>query len=165
MTVSYLFPAVMSIFGGIQGYNAAQELRSIAREEERLGERNALLARRELAEQIRRQTEEDRLIRSAALARAAASGAKVSGSVADYLDYMETEQNRQLEWLRTAGATRIRLELEAVRISAAATRSQASAQGFAALFAGFAGAFSFMDKGGFFTKPTNVTTIAGFNRR
>ncbi len=154
--MNWLFPAAMSIFGGIQGYNSAQQMKSLADEQAKLGERNALLARRELAEQVRRQTEEDRLLRSAALARAAASGVEISGSVASYLEYIETEQTRQLDWLKTAGASRIRLDLESSRISASANRSRANSQGFESLLSGFAAGFSFMDKGGLFTTTTEV---------
>lgn len=152
----WLVPAIMSVFGGIQGYESGRQMESQADEMERLAERNSLLERRELAEQVRRQTEEDYRIRSAALARAAASGVRVSGSVADYLDYMEDEQARQLRWLKTAGASRIRLNLEAGKTQADATRTRAETQKWGSLIQGFTTAFGYMNQGGFFTKETKA---------
>lgn len=141
-------PAVMSVLGGIQGYNTGREMEELADEQERLAERNALLERRELREQVRRQALEDQRIRSAALARAAASGARVEGSVADYLEYMADEQDRQLAWLQEAGASRIRLNLEAGRRQADSTRIQASTQMYTSLITGFTQGFSYLDRGG-----------------
>ena len=153
---AWLIPAALSVFGAIQGYEAGKDMEKQADEMDRLAEKNALLKRRELTEQVRRQAEEDKRLRSAALARAAASGARVTGSVADYLDYMEDEQARQLDWLRTAGASRIRLDLEAEKRSADATRTRAETQKWGSLIQGFTSAFSYMDKGGMFTKDTSV---------
>lgn len=152
----WLAPAIMSVFGAVQGYNAGREMESQARERERLAERNALLARRELAEQVRRQAEEDRRLRGAALARAAASGARLEGSVADYLQNMEDEHARQLRWLRTAGASRIRLQLESDMRDADSLRTRARAQRWGSLVSGFTSAFGYLERGGFFAQePTS----------
>ena len=144
---NWIAPAVMSIFGGVQGYEAGEQMGKQAREMERIADRNALLESRELAEQVRRQAEEDYRLRSAALARAAASGARVSGSVADYLEYMETEQARQLRWMRTAGASRIRLNLEAGQVQADAARTRAETQKWSSLVQGFTQAFGYYQRG------------------
>lgn len=156
MSNIWLVPAVMSVFGALQGYEAGREMDNLADERERLAERNALLARRDLAEKVRRQAEEDYRLRSAALARAAATGVRVSGSVADYLEYMEDEQARQLRWLRTSGASRIRLELEGAKRDADSLRIRASSQRWGSLVGGFTRAFDFLDRGGYFTDDTKV---------
>ena len=153
-------PAVTSVFGGIQGYNAGLQMQDDADEIRRLAEKNRLLAARELQEQVRRQAEEDYRIRSAALARAAASGAEVSGSVADYLDHMEGEQARQLRWLRTAGASRIRLDYEAEMRGANALETRGKTQQWGSLISGFTQAFSYMDRGGWFEKATDTPSIS-----
>ena len=147
---AWYFPAVMSVIGGIQGYSAGQEMQELADEQERLAEQNALLERRELREQVRRQAAEDRRVRSAALARAAASGARIEGSVADYLTHMEEEQTRQLNWLQEAGASRIRLNLQAGERQADATRIRASTQMWTSLITGFTQGFGYLDRGGLF---------------
>lgn len=158
-----LFPAAMSIFGAIQGYQGGQDMEANADEMARLAESNRLLAARELQEQVRRQAEEDYRIRSAALARAAASGARVEGSVADYLDYMEDEQARQLRWLRQAGASRIRLQYQSDMNNVSALRTRANTQKWGSLIQGFTAAFGYMDRGGFFTKPTEAGIGQGSN--
>ena len=149
-------PAITSIFGGLLGYGEGKQNERLAREQKKLAEQNALLEARELQEQVRRQIEEDARIRSAALARAAASGAKISGSVAFYLDYMETEQNRQLDWLKTAGASRIRLNLANNMMQAEATRIRAKSQQYSAILTGLAGGFKALSDAGVFTSETTV---------
>lgn len=148
----WMVPAIMSVFGGIQGYGAGSDMQAQAGEMKKLAERNALLSRRELQEQVRRQSEEDYRVRSAALARAAASGARVSGSVADYLEYMGTEQSRQLEWLKTSGASRIRLQLAADMNNASAMKVRGKTQQWSSMVGAFTSAFSYMDKGGLFAE-------------
>ena len=100
----------MSIFGAIQGYRAGEQMEDLAEEQALLADRNSVLAHQELNEQVRRQGDEDKRLRSAAKARAAASGAEISGSSLTYLNFMEEEQGRQLNWMKTAGASRIRLQ-------------------------------------------------------
>lgn len=154
----WLAPAIMSVFGGIQGYNAGREMEDLADEQERLGERNALLARRELQEKVRRQAEEDYRVRSAALARAAASGVRVEGSVADYLVHIEDEQDRQLRWLQSAGASRIRLQFASDQRSADALRIRANTQQWGSLVSGFTNAFGYLERGGYFSGSTEVAS-------
>lgn len=150
---AWFFPAAMTVFGGIQGYNAAQEAEQLADERRAAAERQALLDARKLEEKARRQAEEDYRLRSAALARAAASGATLEGSVADYLENMEGEQRRQLEWLQTAGAMQIRLNLEGEMLAADAMETRANAQGWQSLISGFVGGWGYLERGGYFDKP------------
>ena len=148
--MSWWVPATLSLIGGVQGYNAAQEAEDLADERRAAAERQALLDARRLEEQSRRQAEEDYRLRSAALARAAASGATVEGSVADYLEHMEEEQRRQLEWLNTAGAMQIRLNLEGEMLAADAMETRANAQAWQSLIGGFVQGWGYLNQGGFF---------------
>lgn len=144
-------PAVLSIFGATSGYGAGQDVVGLGREQALMAEENRILAKRELQEMVRRQAAEDQRLRSAALAAGAASGAKVgSGSIATHLAYMEDEQGRQLNWLKTSGASRIRLEYQGAMIRARATKIRGKSQGISALLGGFTQAFFFADKGGMF---------------
>lgn len=158
MNYSYMVPTAMNLFGAAQGYSAGNDMEDSAKEMEKLAERNKLLGARELQEQARRQAEEDYRLRSAALARAAASGARVEGSVADYLDNMEEEQSRQLRWLRQSGASRLRLQYQSDLRAADSLRTRAQAQKWGSLVSGFTQAFGWLDKGGMFTKDTTVST-------
>ena len=144
-------PMIMSIFGALQGASAGGDVMALGREQEKLAEKNALLEKRELQEQTRRQAAEDRRIRGTALARAAASGMRISGSVSASLDYLEEEQGRQLDWLKTAGASRIRLNLAAGKLAGKATQIQGRSQQLSSLFQGVSSAFGYADQGGMFS--------------
>jgi len=141
----------VTIFGAIQSYQAGKQQEALAREQAALADRNMVLANEELGEQIRRQSEEDKRVRSTALARAAASGAELSGSPLAYLDYMEEEQGRQLNWMKTAGASRIRLQNEGDQIRASAGIMKGKNQQWDALFTGVSGAAGISNKYGLFT--------------
>lgn len=156
----------MSIFGAIQGYRAGEEMEDLAREEELLADKNALLADRELQEQVRRQEKEDTRLRGRARARAAASGAEISsGSLATALEYQEEEQGRQLNWMKTAGASRIRLQLQGDKLRAKAGMIKASNQKWSSLFQGFGSAAGYADKGGLFASTSSSYAAPGFERR
>lgn len=149
-----MIPAVLSVFGGIQGYDAGKEMESLGKEQDLMAEENAILEKRELQEQVRRQDDEDRRLRASATARGAASGADVgSGSIAGYIGYMKEEQGRQMDWLKESGASAIRLRLQGAKMEARATRMRGKAQGMSSLLGGFTDAFMFADMGGAFTKP------------
>lgn len=148
---AWFLPIAATVLGGIQAVNAGKQAEQLGYEQELLAEKNALLARRELQEQVRRQQKEDERLRSAALARAAASGAQISDSVADYLDYFEEEQERQINWLKTSGASRIRLQLSADRIQAKTTRQRGRNQQMSAFFGTITKAYAFGKAGGMFS--------------
>lgn len=146
-------PAAISMFGGILGQQAGKSVESLGRDQQRLADENALLAKRELQEQVRRQDLEDRRLLASALARGAASGAVVaSGSIAAHLLFMETEQERQLNWMKTAGASKIRLQLQADKLRASATILEGKTQQWSSMLKGIGGAFSYADQGGAFAK-------------
>lgn len=158
----WAIPALMSIFGGILGYQGGREAEVLGRQQTLMAEENAMLGKRELQEQVRRQELEDRRLRGAALARGAGSGALVSGSIATYLSYMEDEQGRQLSWLKTSGASKIRLQLQSDKLRASATISDAKTQQWSSLLQGATGAFGYADQGGAFMKgPTYFRTGYG----
>lgn len=147
---AWLIPAAASVFGGLQGMKSGKQTQRLAKEQVLLAEQNAQLQQRELDEQVRRQEIQDKKTKSSALARGAASGARVEGSVSGYLTHMEEEQDRQLDWMKTAGASRIRLDLEGQKMRAKALSIQGKNQSSSAFFTGVTGAFSFLDKGGYF---------------
>ena len=112
-----------------------------------------------LQEQVRRQNLQDRRLRASALARGAASGAEVgSGSVATEMQFMEDEQAYELNWLKTAGASKIRLQLQGDKLRAGVTIQQGQTQQWSSVVQGLTSAFMFADAGGMFT-----TSPSGFN--
>jgi hypothetical protein len=154
----WMIPAITSIFGAIQGIQAGKEMESVGQRERLLAEENALLETRELAEQVRRQAESDRQVRSSALARAAASGAVAdSGSALASREYLEEQQTRELDWMKTSGASRTRLNLQAGYMRADATKRAGVNQQYSSFFGGVTQAFGFLDKGGMFTKAIPTT--------
>lgn len=152
-------PAVMSIFGGIAGYEAGNDMYDLGKEQDLMAEENAILAKRELQETARRQEDDDRRLRASATARGAASGAEISGSIAGYIGYMEEEQGRQMDWLKDSGASRIRLDLQGAKMEARATKIRGKAQGTQALLGGFTQAFGYLSMGGAFESPTESRFI------
>lgn len=146
-------PAVMSVFGAIEGYEAGKDMEALGKKQGLMAEENAVLAKRELQEQARRQSDDDRRLRASATARGAASGAELSGSIAGYIGYMEEEQGRQMTWLRESGASRIRLDLQGAKIEAEATKIKGKAQSMSALLGGFTDAFGYLSMGGAFETP------------
>ena len=165
----FAIPALMSVFGAVLGYQGGSDQKDYARQQEQLAQKNAALGRRELEEQIRRQDMEDMRLRSSLLARQAASGAEVgSGSNLTTAEYMEEEQARELNWMETSGASRIRLELEAELIQADITKSQGEDQQWSSIIGGAIGAFTFAEKGGMMdwgsttTAPKGGSTYGGY---
>jgi hypothetical protein len=145
----WAIPAIMSIFGGILGYNAGKEQEAYGRKQEQLAEENAALGRRELEEQIRRQKMDDQRLRSSLLARQGASGAEIgSGTNLTNTEYMEDEQEREMNWLKTSGASKIRVQLKSDMLKADITKSQGKNQQWSSIIQGSLGAFSYADKGG-----------------
>lgn len=157
---------VMSIFGAMQGYKAGKQQEELAAQQALLADRNTILAKKELNEQVRRQGDEDKRVRASARARAAASGAELSGSPLSYLNYMEEEQGRQLNWMKTAGASRIRLQNKSDKLRAHAASIQGSNQKWQSLFTGFASAASTGAKfGSFSSGGVSMYNSPGFERR
>ena len=154
----WAIPALLSIFGGVLGYQGGRDQENYGREQEQLAEENASLARRELEEQVRRQEIEDSRLRSSFLARAAASGAEVgSGTLLTESTYLEDEQAREMAWMKNSGASAIRLKLEADRRRAKATQKEGKTQQWSSLLGGVAGAFTVAGQAGYFTAPKTTS--------
>jgi hypothetical protein len=145
----WAIPVIMSVFGAYLGYKAGGDQKDYARKQEDLAERNEALGRRELEEKLRRQGIADMRLRASALARGAASGAEGdSGTNAVNAAYMLEEQTRQLNWMETAGASEIRLQLESDMLRADMTKTGGENQQWSSIIQGAMGAFAFADKGG-----------------
>ncbi len=143
-------PVVLSIFGAIQGYQAGKVQEEAGKAEERLAEQNALFAKQELQETVRRQEAEDARLESKASARLAASGARFSGTASAYMGYLEEEHGRQLDWTKTSGASAIRLQLSGDRLRAKATQTAGKTKAYSSLFTGLSSGFAYGDKAGLF---------------
>lgn len=142
----------MTIFGAIQSYQAGQQQEALAEEQAVLADQNAQLQQQELDEQVRRQGKEDSRLRAAARARAGASGARSdSGTISSYLDYMEEEQGRELNWMKTAGASRIRLTLQGDQLRAKAGIMKGQNQQWDALFKGASASAGIASDAGYFS--------------
>jgi len=149
MNPLWFIPAIMSVFGGVQDYKAGKEMESLAREQELMAEENAALEQRELDENVRRQENRDALVRGSAAAKAGASGRRVEGSLSDYLGYISDEQGRQVDWMETAGASRIRLNRQSANLQTQALRLQAKDKK-SGLLSGFMQGVSMLGQGGLF---------------
>ena len=149
----WLIPAAASLVGGVVDYKAGQDMEDLAYQEARMVEENKALASRELAETVRRQKREDAMALGAATARAAASGARVSGTAAGYLEFIEQEQIDNIDWMKESGESRIDLDYRAGMMGVESSHLQADSKK-AGLFTGIIGAASFMGKGGLFDGST-----------
>lgn len=138
-------------YGAYKGYQAGKEREALAHEQSLLADRNMVLAKKELNEEVRRQSAEDKRLLGIARARAAASGAELSGTPLSYLNYMESEQGRELDWLKTSGASRIRLEHEGDLLRAKAGVLEGKTQQSEALYKGASSAASIYGSSGAFS--------------
>jgi len=155
----FAIPMVMSVFGAYLGYGAGADQKDYARKQEKLAKENEALGKRELAEQVRRQKLEDAQLRGSALARSAASGAEVdSGTPAANAAYMLEEQTREINWMQTAGASRIRMQLKSDLLQADITKTQGENQQWSSIIQGAMGAFTYADKGGMMDWGTAATS-------
>ncbi len=155
MNPLWFVPAILSVFGGVQDYEAGKEMQSLAREQELMAEENAALEQRELDENVRRQKNRDAQVRGSAAAKAAASGQRVEGTLSDYLSFIESEQGRELDWMESAGASRIRLNKQAAMNQARSLRINADAKKNG-LYTGFLQGLSYLGQGGLFSSAPGV---------
>lgn len=132
MNPLFFLPMIMTVFGGVQQYKAGKEMEQMAAQQEKLAHENKALAEAELEEGIKRQERKDKMLRGSAKARAAASGARVSGSVEGYLDFMEDVQTDDIAWMRKAGMSRARMDLSAGLLQAQQTRLSGKQQKYSA---------------------------------
>ena len=122
---------------------------------ERTSALNALNERAQSAENAeteRRTLAQSQQTESLARAKAAASGASLTGSMASYLSFLEKENLQQFEWLKTSGAAKLSSMQAAGASNVRALKTQADAQGDLAKGAVLEGASSTfqtgMDAGG-----------------
>ena len=164
---AWLIPALFSLAGGVAGMQGGREVEGLAAQQDLMAEENALLEQRELDESVRRQERENSQLKGKALARAAASGARIEGGVSDYLEYYEGELDKDVDWMKTSGASRIRLNLQAGKLQAQSTRISGKAQQRTSMWNGLLGAADAFSSSGFAkdmfkSKPTYART--GFGR-
>ena len=140
------------VLGGLRKRRASKQMKAMGREQALMAQENAMLERRELSEQVRRTEAQNQLVGSTALTRAAASGVTMKGSAQDFLSYIEAEQTRQVDWMQEAGASKIRLNLQANLLQAKSTNLNAKSMqsGF---LTDIAGAFGMAGKLGMFGAP------------
>lgn len=150
MNPLWFIPAIMSVFGGVQDYQAGKDMESLARQQELMAEENAMLEQKELDENVRRQNLRDAQVRGSAQAKAAASGQRVEGSLSNYLDFIDEEQSREIDWMKTAGASRIRLNKQAANNQARSLRIQAKTRK-RGLYSGLLKGASMLGAGGLFS--------------
>lgn len=102
--------AIMSAVGTglslVQGMSAAKKQEAAAEESRRLAQKNAANIEAETMEQKRREADAQKDVEAQTRARIAASGVTGAGSPKDYLDTMEAEHAKELDWLRKSGASR-----------------------------------------------------------
>ena len=113
----------------------------------KLNELNERAMQAENAEMERRTLAKNQETESLARAKAAASGAALSGSMADYLSFLETENLQQFEWLKTSGSSKLAAMEAAGASNVRAIKTQADAQGDAAIGAVIGGAASTFQTG------------------
>jgi len=120
-----------SIYSGMEAKDAADRQ---AAEQERLARENAAAIEAETAENARRLSMQQAEREGMAMAKAAASGVKTSGSTGDYLSDMSTEHKRELDWLKKSGASQAGIAKQSGYTQAQGTRNagqQALNQGIA----------------------------------
>lgn len=118
--------AISALVGaGATVYSAYQKGQA-AEEAEKIAEKNAQRTELETEEAARRLERQQERNQSLAKARAAASGAG-GASVDTYLDDMEAEDERQLNWLKKSGASQAEIQRWEGRATAKAGRAGAIA--------------------------------------
>ena len=149
---AWAVPAVISIFGGKSAYDSADKQREYAKRELEIAQFNAKLEERELRETVRRQQRQDERLRGGALARIAASGAKLTGTTEIVMEDLVEEQERQVAWMQEAGASQIRLRLESARTMYDAAKANIETQKRAAIYDTVFSLFGYADKAGLMTE-------------
>jgi len=149
MNPLWFIPAALSVFGGIGEYQSGKDMKKLAVEQELMAQENEQLERRELEEGLRRQKNANAQLRGTAQAKAAASGARIEGSTQGYLDYLQTEQAREINWMQDAGESRIRLNKQAALNEAKALRIQAKSKKYG-LISGLVSGLSILGSAGLF---------------
>ncbi len=94
-----------------------------------LNDLNERAMQAENAENERRLTAVNARTESLARAKAAASGLALTGSMADYLSFLETENLKELEWTQAAGQSRLAAATASGNLQEQTLKNQAKAAG------------------------------------
>lgn len=127
-----VIPIISAVLGAASSYRQYES----GKEAEKMAKENAKRARAETAEEVRRQQAANAQMEGLAKARAAAGGAKLTGTVSSYLDRLKEENLKDIDWMRRSGASRAGLEQRKGKVA----KSQATAGAVGSL-AGSASSF------------------------
>lgn len=115
------------------GYNAYSQYQS-GKQAEDIANMNASNMRRETEEEARRLERQQKMNQASMRARAAASGIKLDGSSALYIDEQKKEDKRQLDWMKEAGENRALL----TQVEGSYNRRNAEYSSYGTLLSGIA---------------------------
>jgi len=124
---------------------------ALAGQQEQMAYENRQLELNELEENIRRTELNNRAVRGSAKARAAASGVSGGGSLDDYTGFIESTQQDEVAWMRSAGESRADQTLQDSLLQASATKIGGEAQkreGVASAIGGIGAAAGILGGGG-----------------
>ena len=107
------------------GAYSANEQRKAGKKQSRIASDNAARERAESEEAARRHEQAQGAQLSEAKARAAASGVKTSGSQLGFLERLEESQGKELDWMKTSGASRASIAERTGKVNASITSSGA----------------------------------------
>lgn len=120
--VATIFAAGVTIVGQMEASKRADEA---AADEKALSIEEAAAIEAETAESVRRAKDKAAKVEGESRARAAGSGAEISGSIDISLDSMSEEHTRQIDWMGKAGASRARMALMGGEMRAKAQSARA----------------------------------------
>lgn len=141
--------AAATVFGTVTAVSASRKAskraEQAALDEKDLAAQEAAAIEAETTESVRRAKDKAARVEGESRARAAASGARLSGSLGISLDYMSEENARQIDWMGKAGASRARMALMGgdMRSQAQSARADAfTAQAWGSLASGVSSTYT-----------------------
>ena len=133
--------AVAALASAAAGVYSAKASADAADEQQRLAEKNAEFEQAEAEESAKRLAEENK--RTEALSRAMAAASGVGGeSQQSYLTDLEAKGQREVAWMRKAGASRANIMRQEGAMTAKAGRAQAYASGVKSVAGGASDLYS-----------------------
>ena len=121
--VATVFGTAATIHGQYQAGKAADRQ---AGAEQDMARQEAAAIEAETAESVRRARDQAEKAEGTSRARAAGSGATLTGSLDISLESMSEEHTRQIDWMATAGASKARMAIMGGDMRSAASSAQAS---------------------------------------
>jgi len=103
MSWGKLIKSAASVYNAYDSYKSGQRAEDIA-------DQNASLIQQQADEEARRFSRQAEQNMGRLRAGAAASGTKLEGTILDYLSDVEGEQNKQLSWIKSSGASRAKVQ-------------------------------------------------------